>query len=736
MEKKSHQFYELQNKCCALIIAFFLILPLLAASVIIAEAAGIENLYSFKKTYCGVLKSSGEILFNHRYHTSAFISVSEGDKLTFGPCYPDQTLYLTAYTASKSVTKQTVSASELTLKEKYSDGTLILQYTVPSGTAYVRITCRAEVYNTFVITKNNSFSFSEYKTYISENGLSEYAEWREKLVGSLAGKSLLWCGDSIGVGYYEHLYPGTSGSGCISKNRDTGDHPAWAKRIADMYGMSFKNTSRGGASLSTKRENVTNIYSQLSQNASSAYDYVFIEGGSVDVGGSNGIKVPLGKLSDSYSLSSFDSETTFIGALERCFYYATSKAPSSHIAFVIAYSMPRHPNNSNAWNEYWQYVPYVCEKWGISCIDLYNNEYVNKLFDGNRTPDGNSETAYYYDSLHISPMGYSITSVEIAIELASVPVYSSSLRHTPENIPEELKTGKSPETTPASPSQDITPLSEIKNLFIPSTVYKGRMQSDGKETSDPNKYFTTDFISVTPGSTLYYASANPSQGYQLIGFNTSGKAVTGWVKGTNMIARGTLSNGKVIFSYQIPSNVSKIRITFPVGTDPLITLDQPFDTSVYTQYLKHEPISVTTEEETTTLSPSSDTVTSPETTDYSKESITDTEISDSVSEKEGTITAEVTPDTSAEVTEYPGDSSPETTSTVEPSADSSEDTFTPVQSDTDTATETNNQSQETTNSDSGCGSLSYSVISIMIITLSAFFLNLKKILKSDPERKF
>lgn len=611
MKNTNHGFKKRLTAFAAFAFTAFMILSAFIP-VVTTQAASFENLYAFNKSYCGIVNSSATNVYDHRYHTSGYINVTEGDTLTFGPCYPSQTLYLTTFNSSKKVTNQISDISKLTNKANFTDGTSIMQYTVPAGVSYVRVTCQAEVYNTFVITKNSGFSVQDYNSYLASIGLTKYSEWRlSSAASSLSGKKLLWCGDSIGVGYYEHYYPGTSGTSCTSKNKNNGEHPAWAKRITNLLDMaSPQNTSKGGASLSTKRSNVTNIFTQLKNNASNTYDYIIIEGGSVDVGGSNGVKAPLGKLSSSYDLSSFDGENTFVGALERSFYYATSKAPNSHIAFIIAYSMPEHPNNYNAWNEYWQYVPYVCEKWGISCIDLCSNTYVNKTFDENRIPDGNSETAYYYDALHISPMGYSVTALEIAMELVNVPKYSTSLRHMPDNIPDALKTGSSSvDTTPVTPdpSIDPVPFPEITNLFVSNRTFAGRIGSDGEEISDPNKYFTTDYINVTPGSVLYYAAAVPSQGYQLVGFNSSNVSQTKWVKGSSMKTIATLSGGKVIYAYTVPTNVKKIRITFAVGTDPLITLDQPFDAATYAQHLNRGQSSEQTTGTTVTTAPSPDT---------------------------------------------------------------------------------------------------------------------------------
>lgn len=538
----------------------------------------LSNLYDFTKSYCGFPDENGYNFYSYLTHTSAAVPCVPGDTLTYGPVLPDQAVYVTAFGTDGKVKERVASADRLLTAAALPDGMLICSYPVPEGTASVCLTCPSVCYNTFLVTKNDPFTRAEYAAWAEAEDLSRYVDFRAARFASDAkGASLLWCGDSIGVGYYEHEYPGTAAAGLSSKTRNSGLNPAWAQRIASILGMGqVKNTSKGGASLSTKRADVTNVYTQLRNNAGDGYDYIVIEGGSVDVGGSNGIKAPLGTIGEGYALSDLDPENTFLGALERSFYYATQKAPSAHIVFLIPYSMPEHPNNANAWEEYWKYVPYVCEKWGIPYIDLYNNETVNRTFDLNRKPGGSkSATAFYTDTLHVSPMGYDVTALEIAMEVVTLPTYDAARRTVPSGLPGEISRTRT-ETEPPVPVGG-----EIVNLYDPSRAFFGRMDKDGTEIADSAKYVTCAPISAAAGDTLCFAPAVPAQGYQLSVFDAGGKVIAAWVKGSSMTVFDRLDDGKVIYTYVLPKGAASVRVTLPVGSNILITLNRPFSAAEY-----------------------------------------------------------------------------------------------------------------------------------------------------------
>lgn len=736
---KKHNYISFVKRA---VILTAVLLTVFASSIfpIKIRADGIVNLYDFTKSYCGIVKSDGGNSFSHRYHTSDYIKVSPGDVITFGPAQTYQNQFVSDFDSSKNVIRRISDISQFKLESDLGLGYSILSYAVPEGVSYVRVTTLADFYNTFAITKNSTFDKNAYLSYLNSAGLRAYYDFILNRDASLQGEKLLWCGDSIGVGLYEHFYPGTDGTDCSKYNKDTGEHPAWAQRVAALLGgMKATNVSRGGASISTKRANIPNLFTQVKENASSDYRYVVIEGGSVDVGGSNGIKAPLGKLSDSFELSSFDGEDTFVGALERCFYYASKQAPHSHIVFLIAYSMPKFPNNANAWEEYWQYVPVVCEKWGVSYIDLYNNDYVNKVFDTNRTPNGNSTTAFYYDGLHVSPMGYSVTAFEIAMALKNVLAYDAGLRRIPENIPEILRKESTPAETTEGKSDVVQPYGKINNLFVKDTIADGRMDSKGAEISDPTKYFTTDYISVTPGSTLYFGASNPDQGYHLIGFDNSKNAVTGWVSAKVMTRFAALDNGNAVLAYKIPSGVTKVRITFHVGIDPLITLDQPFDKVVYTDYLNRgteeqttagvttqtsAPVTTVTPVTTAPAPESTPSVTTAEVTTAEPVTIqtSDVTILPESSFVEPPVSSDPVPESQGSTAKEPETSVPKTTessalvtTSPESPSENSETTSLPVPKDTETETDDTVPAGE-----SGCRSYSGAAFVIILTSILSF----------------
>lgn len=195
---------------------------------------------------------------------------------------------------------------------------------------------------------------------------------------ALSGKSALFVGDSISVGY-----------------ADTAMAYGWGGRIGRKYGMEWVNNSHGGANVAEYSDRDTKtIVDQIKQHADKSFNYVIIEGGVNDAMN----KLPAGKISTSYNINDFDN-TTFAGALETAFAYVTDKWPNAHIGFIVTFQ--------NRWitkdgtSEHYNVARTICQKWNVPYLDLNGDAVAGMLDIENETyiPDGIHPNAAAYDML-------------------------------------------------------------------------------------------------------------------------------------------------------------------------------------------------------------------------------------------------------------------------------------------------------------------------------------------------
>ena len=207
------------------------------------------------------------------------------------------------------------------------------------------------------------------------------------------GKSALFIGDSISYGAL--------------------DRAAWAERLAYHYGLNITNASVGGAIISGQTitdgdHNLPLIQTQLDANKNNTYDYVVIEGGINDIlwnqrGSDGGNKYcELGTISDSYDSAAFASKDTFAGGLEYIFYNVAQMKDSSgntpKAAYIMVYKTTWGYKLDTA-NQYVDTVKKLCEKWGITLFNFWENEEFNTMIH-------NDTDKYLPDGLHVSHDGY------------------------------------------------------------------------------------------------------------------------------------------------------------------------------------------------------------------------------------------------------------------------------------------------------------------------------------------
>jgi len=213
-------------------------------------------------------------------------------------------------------------------------------------------------------------------------------------------KTAIFFGDSITKGYSSNGY---SWSNFIKENYDLSD--CINAGISDYRVSTYDDANKW---LGTQ---VINHY-----NDKDNYDFVIMHGGINDLF----YDTPIGKISNSFELSSFDSNT-FIGGLEAYIYKAINKWPNARIGYIINYYTPKYSERNITWsiNQYKVYydsIKEVLNKWNISYIDLSEDKY-SEILEINTTK-------YLPDKLHLNVNGYKVISPYIYDWMKTLKNYS------------------------------------------------------------------------------------------------------------------------------------------------------------------------------------------------------------------------------------------------------------------------------------------------------------------------
>ena len=148
---------------------------LASVTVVMASAAGtdIVNLYDESKSSIGIASAKdGDANGNQNYHSSAAIAVSEGDKITMGPIFSGQSWCLMGFDADGKVTQNQIKPTAIPQTGVILNNAVILTYTVPKGTAYIRLVNSQMFYDSTLITKNHEFTKEEYFAYMDSKGIN------------------------------------------------------------------------------------------------------------------------------------------------------------------------------------------------------------------------------------------------------------------------------------------------------------------------------------------------------------------------------------------------------------------------------------------------------------------------------------------------------------------------------------------------------------------------------------
>ncbi len=148
---------------------------LASVAVVTASAAGAEivNLYDESKSSIGIASAKdGDANGNQNYHSSAAIEVAEGDKITMGPILNGQSWCLMGFNADGGVTQNQIKPTAIPQTGVILNNAVILTYTVPKGTSYIRLVNSQMFYDSTLITKNHEFTKEEYFAYMDSKNIN------------------------------------------------------------------------------------------------------------------------------------------------------------------------------------------------------------------------------------------------------------------------------------------------------------------------------------------------------------------------------------------------------------------------------------------------------------------------------------------------------------------------------------------------------------------------------------
>lgn len=310
------------------------------------------------------------------FHLTHAIPVVSGDVLTLGPVSTAQVVQGYAYDRSGNAV-ELINQTKMTRSDTFAEGMTILSYRVPQGVSSVRINVPVTMEGKYLIMKNQAFDVAEYTTL---TGIAD-----ADVPNPFADNAGLFAGDSINHGLSSRDEAATTfpdGKG------------GWAARIRRDTGMIVTNAGTSGWYFCNyDHATYDSIHKLLDGYTETDFRYVLLEGGTNDVSKMSSV----GTVSDSFDPATFD-QSTFAGGLEYTIYKAIQLyGDNAAIGFT---SVMKLRNDKAAHAQIYAVAEEICEKWGISYLDMYNNEALNTAlaFDtSEHTNDGTHPDASGYE---------------------------------------------------------------------------------------------------------------------------------------------------------------------------------------------------------------------------------------------------------------------------------------------------------------------------------------------------
>ena len=153
---------------CALLVLAMLV-PMMS---FMTSAADVTNLYDASKAACGTppTTASAAATYNANYYCSNLIEVKAGDVVTFGPVQINQGYFLTTYDANGARKIAQVKYADCTKVDTILTGTEIVQWTVPEGSASIRMATAQLYFDCTMITVNQPFTTADYFATMEKAG--------------------------------------------------------------------------------------------------------------------------------------------------------------------------------------------------------------------------------------------------------------------------------------------------------------------------------------------------------------------------------------------------------------------------------------------------------------------------------------------------------------------------------------------------------------------------------------
>lgn len=275
-------------------------------------------------------------------------------------------------------------------------------YALNADTAYIRIAI--DNYTSGAIA---NFPLEDIKIgiYYAENAASEYVDYEistaqmmirgDKVTGgSLAGKRIVYDGDSICLGYNAN-----------------GGYPAM---IAGISGCTAVNEAVGGARLCavSDKHSVVNNVSNLPKDG----DLYCFQGGINDWWANT----PLGTFAQDDYTGTVDPATIY-GAMETIFRYALTNFLGKPICFVITHKVQNSAYSKNAnGHTFWDYrkaMIDVCEKYSIPYYDAFTKSGLNGWNEAQNNAYLTGNSSATGDGIHPNREGYQRYYVPQLIDL-------------------------------------------------------------------------------------------------------------------------------------------------------------------------------------------------------------------------------------------------------------------------------------------------------------------------------
>ena len=158
-----------------LICALLMIAMLVPMMSVMTSAAAPTNLYDASKAELGVPPTTNvnDVASGNRlYWTAAPIAVKEGDVVTFGPMLSGQGYFITTYDENGKQKIAKVTYADCTVVDVVDNNAVIVKWTVPAGTAFVRVVNSQIFKDSTMITLNQEFTAADYFADMDKKGIN------------------------------------------------------------------------------------------------------------------------------------------------------------------------------------------------------------------------------------------------------------------------------------------------------------------------------------------------------------------------------------------------------------------------------------------------------------------------------------------------------------------------------------------------------------------------------------